>query len=239
MFKGKWRIARIHKLLGLVIGLQFLFWTVSGLFFTLYPIETIHGDPYRPAPKHGSLAKMSTPISAAEAAAIVPGELAEADLRAFLDQPVWVIRTDTTRAMVDATTGAMRSPLNQADIDALQARFWTSQAGTRPLSDISHSFLLEADPPREYGGPLPAWVIEYLPGGQRIYVDAVTGKVVAVRTTRWRIFDVLWRFHILDVTGEDEFDTWWMKLAAFLALTTVLTGIVMLVDRARRGALWR
>ena len=60
-----------------------------------------------------------------------------------------------------------------------------------------------------------------------------------MRTTRWRIFDVLWRFHILDVTGKDEFDTWWMKLVAFLGLTTVLFGISLLIDRARRGALLR
>ena len=37
-------IRRTHKILGLVIGVLFLFWTTSGLFFTLFPIEHIRGE---------------------------------------------------------------------------------------------------------------------------------------------------------------------------------------------------
>jgi hypothetical protein len=43
----------------------------------------------------------------------------------------------------------------------------------------------------------------------------------------------------MDVTGEDRFDTWWMKLFAFLGLTMVVTGFVLMVDRARKGRLLR
>ena len=60
-----------------------------------------------------------------------------------------------------------------------------------------------------------------------------------MRTGKWRIFDVLWRFHIMDVTGDDRFDSWWLKLFAFLGLTTVLFGIGLLVHRAMAGRLLR
>lgn len=40
------------------------------------------------------------------------------------------------------------------------------------------------------------------------------------------MFDVMWRFHIMDVTGDDKIDTWWMKLAAFLGLTVILRGLI-------------
>jgi hypothetical protein len=82
-------------------------------------------------------------------------------------------------------------------------------------------------------------VIEDKTTQQKIYFDANTGAVKAVRTTNWRIFDVLWRFHIMDVTGEDRFNTWWMKLFAFLALTMVLSGFVLIIDRVRKGRLLR
>ena len=38
---------RVHKLLGLVVGAQLLLWTVSGLFFTLIPIEQVRGEHLR------------------------------------------------------------------------------------------------------------------------------------------------------------------------------------------------
>ncbi|MEL6414304.1 MAG: hypothetical protein AAFQ15_05120 [Pseudomonadota bacterium] len=39
------RFSRLHKIIGVVVGIQLFFWTVSGLFFTLFPIEVIRGDP--------------------------------------------------------------------------------------------------------------------------------------------------------------------------------------------------
>ena len=229
------RIARIHKLLGLVIGLQFLFWTASGLFFTLYPIETIHGDPFRPHPNHGQLVVNDVQISADTAAGSLKGHVESAELRMFLGDPVWLITTDQARGMVDAVNGDMRSPISQAELIALTS--YGTDASTRPPGKTSISYMISENPKREYGGPLPAWIVEYSPGKQRIYVDAMSGEIKAVRTTTWRIFDVLWRFHILDITGEDEFDSWWLKLIAFMGLTTVLFGIALLVDRARKGRL--
>ena len=229
------RIARVHKILGLVIGLQLLFWTISGLFFTLYPIETIHGDPFRPHPDHGQLVVSDITVDPDWAAGLVKGELERVELKMFLGDPVWQIKTNLSTSMVDAVTGDLRSPITQDELTALTS--YGPDAATRPLGKTSIQYMISENPKREYSGKLPAWIVEYSPGKQRIYVDAMTGDITAVRTTKWRIFDVLWRFHIMDVPGEDEFDSWWLKLVAFSGLTTILFGIALLVDRARKGRL--
>ena len=41
------KIRTIHKYLGLIIGIQFLFWTISGLYFSWTDIDEIHGDHFR------------------------------------------------------------------------------------------------------------------------------------------------------------------------------------------------
>ncbi len=225
------RVARVHKIVGLVAGLLLLSWTASGLFFSLYPIETIRGDPWRPDIDHGALSDMQIAVSAEDILARTPGTVSHMRLKPFLGAPVWVVEAGETRLMIDAVSGAVRSPLPETDIDALMAAFDTAPDG---LGTFTVRYLIHENPQREYGGPLPAWVIEYEPGKQRIYVDAVSGEVRAVRTTKWRIFDVLWRFHILDVTGDDRFDSWWLKLAAFLGLTMALSGLVLLIDRWRK-----
>lgn len=228
------RIARVHKTIGLVAGMLLLSWTASGLFFSLYPIETIRGDPWRPEINHGDLSTMPIQVSAVDVLARTGGEATRVELKAFLGAPVWMVETATSREMIDAQTGDVRSPVSQADIDRLIASFDDAPSG---LGTLTVSYLIHENPLREYGGALPAWIIEYEPGKQRIYVDAVSGEIGAVRTTRWRIFDVLWRFHILDVTGDDRFDSWWLKLAAFLGLTMVLSGLILLIDRIRKGRL--
>ncbi|MEQ9317215.1 MAG: hypothetical protein RLN72_15285, partial [Henriciella sp.] len=69
------------------------------------------------------------------------------------------------------------------------------------------------------------------------WIDAEAARLVAVRTGKWRLFDALWRFHIMDLTGEDRFDSWWLKVFAFLGLTTVLFGFALLIQRASKGRL--
>ena len=123
----------------------------------------------------------------------------------FLGDPVWQIKTNLSTNMVDAVTGDLRSPITQDELITLTS--YGPDATTRPMGKTSIQYMISENPKREYGGKLPAWIVEYSPGKQRIYVDAMTGDIKAVRTTKWRIFDVLWRFHIMDVTGEDEFDS--------------------------------
>ncbi|NQY13749.1 MAG: hypothetical protein HRT81_07835 [Henriciella sp.] len=229
------RVARAHKVIGIVAGLLLLSWTASGLFFSLYPIETIRGDPWRPSIEHGDLTDMSVAISASEALSVADVPAEAVTLKPFLGAPVWMVQAESGQIMVDANTGHVRSPITQSDVDALLARFDDKPDG---LGDLTVTYMIWENPLREYGGPLPAWVIEYEPRKQRIYIDASSGDVRAVRTTKWRIFDILWRFHILDITGDDRFDSWWLKLAAFLGLTMVLSGFVLLIDRVRKGRLF-
>ena len=41
------KIRRSHRYLGLFLGLQFLMWTVSGLYFSWTNLDEIHGDQFK------------------------------------------------------------------------------------------------------------------------------------------------------------------------------------------------
>ena len=45
--KKSWLIRKTHGYLGLIIGIQFLAWTISGLYFSWTNIDEIHGDHFR------------------------------------------------------------------------------------------------------------------------------------------------------------------------------------------------
>ena len=41
------KFRKTHRFLGIFIGIQFLFWTLSGLYFSWTNLDEIHGDQYR------------------------------------------------------------------------------------------------------------------------------------------------------------------------------------------------
>ena len=41
------KIRRVHRYLGLFLGLQFLMWTISGLYFSWTNLDEIHGDQFK------------------------------------------------------------------------------------------------------------------------------------------------------------------------------------------------
>jgi len=58
--------------------------------------------------------------------------------------------------------------------------------------------------PKDYAGALPVWQVKFTDKAKtRLYIDPNTAEVLSVRTRLWRVFDLAWKFHIMDVTGED------------------------------------
>ena len=45
--KTQTTIRKIHRYFGVFIGIQFLFWTISGLYFSWTDIDEIHGDHFK------------------------------------------------------------------------------------------------------------------------------------------------------------------------------------------------
>ena len=41
------KIRKAHRYLGIFLGIQFIMWTVSGLYFSWTDIDEIHGDHFR------------------------------------------------------------------------------------------------------------------------------------------------------------------------------------------------
>ncbi len=41
------KIRKTHRYLGLFLGIQFLMWTISGMYFSWTDIDEIHGDHFK------------------------------------------------------------------------------------------------------------------------------------------------------------------------------------------------
>jgi hypothetical protein len=224
------RMRQIHNVLALVVGTQVLLWMVSGLYFTLYPIETVRGSHLR-AP----VEQVLTP----PAEGWVPaGPLAEGAravmLKPWLGRAVYVVEHEAGTQMFDAATGDQLTPLDEVTARSVAEANWGGQ-GT-----LTSAMLVEAAPSESGRKGDPMWRIEFEgKDTATFWVTPDTGEVRAVRTGVWRLFDLMWGLHIMDWSARETIASWWMKAFAFGGLMMSLAGAWLLVRRLTMGTLLR
>ena len=100
---------KTHKWLALIIGVQAVFWTLSGLYMTAVHIDIIHGD-------HLVRAAAPHPIAVAglvEPASLLPGGTRSVKLENFswVRSMAWMVSENTMQAAVSSENmGFMVAP---------------------------------------------------------------------------------------------------------------------------------
>ena len=59
------------------------------------------------------------------------------------------------------------------------------------------------------------------------YLNIFSGDIVAIRSAQWRIWDLMWGFHIMDWQERDNIDNMLLKIFSILALISSLSGILL------------
>ena len=67
-----------------------------------------------------------------------------------------------------------------------------------------------------------------------VYVDVMSGKIVAIRSDSWRVWDFLWGAHIIDYRERDNINNILLKIFSVLALLSSLSGIALFFNTFKR-----
>ena len=215
-----WR--RIHKWVGLILGLQFVLWTISGAIMALLDMDKVGG--------HSAAA----PVEAANAwpAALTPperfGAVEGLVLRRVLDRPVYELTAGGTTRLLDARTG---QPLT---IDAATAQQVAAQAFHHEAAVTSVQRLEKANlEAREHAGPM--WRVNFADEeNSSAYVSAVTGRPLVSRGDTWRTWDFVWMLHNMDYVNRTSFNHPLIIFVAFGTLWMSFTGFYLLFKSFRR-----
>lgn len=213
----KYYIRKIHRYLGLFIGIQFLGWTVSGLYFSWTDIDEIHGDQFM---THSPMTHTTTSL-------IAPNEIdtilqiSSLNLRFINHKPFYWVNDSL---LFDAENGERKNGVTSDEAKGIAKMHL---AETLTISSIE--LLTETGQHHEFRGrPLPAWAISFDdPDNLVAYVDARNGKFERIRHSSWRIFDFLWMFHTMDYAGRDNFNNWLLRAFSIFGLLAVLSGFVL------------
>lgn len=235
-------IRRTHRWLGVTMGIQLLFWTVGGLYFSWSNMNEVHGD-YEKAP---------LPLLATTNAYVSPtiildslrkknpiDSLSEMKLVTILGQPTWQISYAPSGhehhhymvQLADAQTGQLRSPLSKEE--AIQVAK-NGYAGKGKMTEVE--YINKASAHHEYREqPLPAYAVTF--GDERktiVYVSTALGTIQKYRNRPWRQFDFLWMLHTMDYSSRDNISNWILKAFSIFSLVTVVSGFTLFFVSRRR-----
>jgi uncharacterized iron-regulated membrane protein len=211
------KIRKTHRYLGLFLGIQFLMWTISGLYFSWTDIDEIHGDQFKNLDYQP---KAFDSLSSPTAMNIASG-LRTIALRDLDNVPhYWV----NNAQLINANNGKVRNGITE--IEALYVAKNYMKDG---LEVTGIALIDEAGKHHEYRKKLlPAYVISYKSDENiKAYVSVIDGKFQTVRHQDWRWFDFLWMTHTMDYEGRDDFNTIILRAFSLLGLITVFSGFLL------------
>jgi hypothetical protein len=236
-------LRKIHRWLGLLIALQIMAWMASGLYFAVFPIETIRGEHLvRPAElfdPEGLLDLVPAWVAWNNAAIHLGEEIEKGGISLVTRDGIAYYRISGQVAgqpfvrLVEGSSGGVVPRIGPQGAEAL-ARSLLEQPGELEAVE----WVTELPPGNEVRGrTLPLWRVRFSqPESLSLWIEPWTGEVLARRTTRWRIFDFLWMLHIMDFDERDDFNTPLLMTASFLGLLIALSGVVYW---AMTTTLWR
>ena len=210
----KFAIRKIHKYLSLFISLQLLLWTASGIYFAYNKIENVRGEQYRePTSFSVDLGKINFEVE----------DISTLSFANRLDERVVVIKDTKGKKYFDFDGNLIEKISFEDALKVVKTK--------TNLSPLFVEEVAEAKKRAEYRGrDLPIYrVVSKNKKNEEInvYVNPYSGDISAVRSTQWRIWDLLWGFHIMDWQERDNIGNIFLKIFSVLALLSAITGIVL------------
>lgn len=210
-------VRKAHRYLGLLLGIQFLFWTVSGIYFSWTNIDDIHGDHYKNLeyqPKSFSNLISPTHLEVVEG-------ITSVELRDIANTPYYWINKNR---LFNAIDGTLKSEISKEEALNVAKSHMKSDLKVASIEKIE-----VAGKHHEYRERLlPAFVISYKTDNNlKAYVSVLDGQFQTVRHRGWRWFDFLWMTHTMDYEGRDNFNTALLRGFSLLGLITILSGFTL------------
>ncbi|MFT5692875.1 MAG: hypothetical protein ACI92E_002211 [Oceanicoccus sp.] len=226
-------VRKSHRWISLIIGVQLLLWTISGLYFSLVPMATVRGEDNirKVEPVNFAQTTLISPTLAIDKLIEETGlatKVRAVKLRQVLGAPAYEIHFATSGPtkirLASAITGDLLPALNKEQaMEAAETDF------SQPAEISSVEYITFVNPGSEYRNrPLPAWQVSFGDkNNTRIYVSSELAKVTARRNDSWRYFDFLWMLHIMDLEDREDFNTFLLQALSAIAIFTILSGFIL------------
>lgn len=218
---------RLHKWIGLAIGIQVALWMISGLMMAVLDHDKVQGLENR-----SNVEAVSLPVNGEtllEPSAILdqlspPAAVSSVELVSLLDRAVYRVRYGGLVELRDARSGGAVS-VDEELAARIARRDYAGAASVASVEEI----IAPTMEVRRYEGP--AWRVDFADEARTsIYLSARDGTILERRNDTWRLFDIFWMLHIMDYNEREDFNNALVIIVGLIAAFFSITGIVLLFD---------
>ena len=207
-------VRNTHKYLSFFISLQLFLWTISGIYFAFNKIELVRGEQYR--------LTESFPVNFNEVN-FSRSDVYQIKAIKRLDEIIFVVNASKGTEYLNAL-GTPVSKLSKIEVFEI-----VSSSST--LEPIDLEEISESSKGSEFRGrDLPLYKVTSLNDKDKkinLYLNVFSGEITAVRSLQWRIWDLMWGFHIMDWQTRDKINNIFLKIFSILALVSSISGILL------------
>ena len=207
-------VRNTHKYLSFFISLQLFLWTISGIYFAFNKIELVRGEQYR--------LTESFPVNFNEVN-FSRSDVYQIKAIKRLDEIIFVVNASKGTEYLNAL-GTPVSKLSKSEVFEI-----VSSSST--LEPIDLEEITESSKGSEFRGrDLPLYKVTSINDKDmkiNLYLNVFSGEITAVRSLQWRIWDLMWGFHIMDWQTRDKINNIFLKIFSILALVSSISGILL------------
>jgi uncharacterized iron-regulated membrane protein len=214
-------LRRIHKWVGLVIGIQVLLWAVSGAMMAILDMDEVAGGQKRSQPPFAERAASrdgwedvgrqlgGTPIIGVR-------------LGRLLGRQVYHVTTSRGVRVYDAETGR-RVSIDAPLAERVARASHPDDALVRKVAPLDRLTFAVRD------HELPIWRADFEDStNSSYYVSGTTGDLLERRNDSWRLWDFFWMLHTMDYAKRTSFNHPLIVVFAFAAVWLTITGLWLL-----------
>ncbi len=222
-------LKKLHKWVGLLIGVQVLLWLISGLVISLL-------DPAKVSGKQWANAITAEPQTLEPADLLEPSELPAdvlndalgIDLNVWNGKPVYRVAHADSETLVNAADGSVI--VIEKDEAGQLAR--QDFSGDGEIISIEGGVAPDMETRGRHGA---YWRVNFSdPANTSIYICAATGEILERRNGYWRVRDFFWMLHIMDYSGRENFNNVLVIIVALVAIWLGISGFGLLFGSFNR-----
>ena len=222
-------LKKLHKWVGLFIGIQVLLWLLSGLVISLL-------DPVKVNGRQWASPVVTEPQYIGPTALLEPAELPTEYLKDALSIdltiqhgiPVYLIRHSDGEHLVSGIDGSLVT-FESVDAEKLAIQDFN---GDGEVISVERGMAPDMET-RNHSGAY--WRVNFSDkANTAIYISISTGKILERRNSYWRVRDFFWMLHIMDYAGHKDFNNPLIITVALVAIWLGLSGFLLLFGSFNR-----
>ena len=217
---------KYHKWFMAFLGVQFLFWSITGLYMVSMDIHHIHGEGLqKPSSEVLELGKVTYPIASLSQRYPTAENISIVKLLSRQVYQFDVTAPHKKWLLIDANSGQLMPEIEQEVAVNIARYHYSKEHNIADVILIDSKIFLPSELSARY---LPVWQVTFEHfSSPTFYISQQTGQIVTKRHNYWRLFDWMWRFHIMDYDDGENVSNWFLLLVALLGGFSALAGGIL------------